>query len=120
MGGMSGAIFKICDGKAWDEARLRGRFEGAEVDVADGYIHFSTGAQVAETAARHFRGMAGLVIVAFDAEALGESLKWEPSRGGELFPHFYGVLDPSLALWCEALQLDEAGVAIIPDRVSAC
>ncbi len=76
----------------WREAARDGVFRGAPIDLADGYIHFSTAAQVAETAARHFAGATDLVLVAVDAAALGDALRWEPSRGGALFPHLYGTL----------------------------
>jgi uncharacterized protein (DUF952 family) len=71
-------------------------FEGSGVDLADGFIHFSTAAQAGETARRHFAGQADLVVLAVDAEGLGEALRWEPSRGGDLFPHLYGPLDVAL------------------------
>lgn len=85
-------LYKICPRPLWREAEAAGRFTGARVDVADGFIHFSTAAQVAETAARHFAGAEDLVLVAVEAEALGASLRYEPSRGGALFPHLYGHL----------------------------
>jgi uncharacterized protein (DUF952 family) len=90
-------IYKILPRAAWDEAVAKGRFDGSPVDLEDGYIHFSTAAQAQETAAKHFRGQAGLVVVAVEAAALGEALRWEPSRGGQLFPHLYAPLDPALA-----------------------
>lgn len=76
-----------------------GRFEGAAVDRADGYIHLSTAAQVEETLARHFSGRADLALAAVDVAALGDAVRWEPSRGGDLFPHLYGpmTLDAVLA-----------------------
>jgi uncharacterized protein (DUF952 family) len=90
-------IYKIVPRTAWDQAVAAGRFEGSPVDLADGYIHFSTAAQAQETAAKHFRGQAGLLLVAVEADALGPALRWEPSRGGQLFPHLYAPLDPTLA-----------------------
>ena len=90
-------IYKILPRADWDAALAAGRFDGSPVDLQDGYIHFSTAAQAQETAAKHFRGQAGLVVAAFEAEALGAALRWEPSRGGQLFPHLYGPLDPGLA-----------------------
>ncbi len=90
-------IYKILTEAEWRAAVAADRFEGSAVDRHDGFIHFSTAAQAAETARRHFAGQSGLVIVAFDADRLGERLKWEPSRGGDLFPHLYGPLDPGLA-----------------------
>ena len=85
-------IYKILSVAEWAAAQAAGRFDGSAVDRADGYIHFSTAAQAAETARRHFAGQGGLVVLHVDSEALGEALKWEPSRGGDLFPHLYGAL----------------------------
>ena len=97
-------IYKITPRALWDEAVLRGSFTGAPVDIADGFIHFSTAAQVHETAARHFRGVEDLLLVAVDAEDLGEALRWEPSRGGDLFPHLYGPLPVNLAVSVKPLS----------------
>lgn len=108
-------IYKICPEAMWNEARARGRFEGAPVDLADGYIHFSTAEQAVETAAKHFAGQSGLVLVAFEAEAFGDDLKWEPSRGGALFPHLYAALDPACALWVKPLPLGDDGRHVFPD-----
>ncbi len=83
---MSALIYKICPEPLWRSAEEAGRFDGAPVDLADGYIHFSTAEQVRETAARYFAGEGDLLLVAVDADALGEALRWEPSRGGALFP----------------------------------
>ena len=94
-------IYKILPRTLWVEALTSGSFAGSPVDVADGFIHFSTGAQLQETAARHFQGMEDLVVVAVESEMLGEALKWEPSRGGDLFPHLYGPLETRLALSVE-------------------
>jgi uncharacterized protein (DUF952 family) len=96
-------IYKICDAAAWSEAEARGVFYGAAIDLKDGYIHFSAPHQLRETAARHFAGQAGLLLVAFEAERLGPALVWEPSRGGDLFPHLHGPLDPALAAWAKPL-----------------
>ena len=85
-------IYKIAPQSLWDEARAAGAFTGAPVDLADGYIHFSTAQQTRETAAKHFAGQSDLVLAIIDADALGDALKWEPSRGGELFPHLYRAL----------------------------
>ncbi|HEY8064709.1 MAG TPA: DUF952 domain-containing protein [Methylosinus sp.] len=85
-------IYKLLPASLWREAEAAGVFAGAGIDLADGYIHFSTRAQVEETAARYFNGVADLLLVAVEAEPLGDALKWEPSRGGDLFPHLYGAL----------------------------
>ena len=85
-------IYKILSRSEWDAAREAGRFLGSAVDLADGYIHFSTAAQAPETAARHFAGQADLVVLEVEGDDLGEALVWEPSRGGGLFPHLNGAL----------------------------
>ncbi len=112
---MGRAVYKICSRAEWDEAMAQGRFEGAPVDLEDGYIHFSTSAQVAETARRHFAGRDDLVLVQVDADALGDALAWEPSRGGDLFPHLYGHLDVAAAARVVALPLGSDGAHVFPD-----
>jgi len=89
-------VYKILKGDAWAAALRAGRFEGAGVDLADGYIHLSTAGQAPETARLHFAGQPDLLLLRIDAAALGDALKWEPSRGGQLFPHLYGPLDCAL------------------------
>ena len=110
-------IYKIAQAQAWSAAVAAGRFDGAPVDLADGFIHFSTAAQAQETARRYFAGQADLVLAAFDSAAFGADLRWEVSRGGDLFPHLYGPLDPALAVEVRALALDEAGVPLLGDLV---
>lgn len=110
-------IYKISPGKDWQQAEARGRFSGAPVDLADGFIHFSAADQVRETAAKHFAGQEGLVLVAIEAEALGEDLKWEPSRGGALFPHLYGELDMSAVRWVRDLPLGADGAHLFPEAL---
>ena len=107
-------IYKICPAAEWDAAVRAGAFRGSPVDLRDGYIHFSTAEQVAETAARHFAGQDDLVLVAIDGDALGADLKWEPSRGGALFPHLYADLPVSAALWVKLLPLDDQGRHVFP------
>ena len=102
---MAPTIYEICDAALWREAEGAGLFAGAPVDRQDGFIHFSTATQLAETAARHFSGVPGLVLVAVDAEALGPALKWEPSRGGDLFPHLHGPLPVEAARWVKPSTL---------------
>lgn len=106
-------IYKITPRAPWQEAERRRRYHGAPVDRQDGFIHFSTAAQVADTAAKHFAGQADLLLVAVDAEALGDKLKWEPSRGGALFPHLYGSLPIKAVLWSRAMPL-EGDAHVIP------
>ncbi len=102
---MTRIIYKICDRAGWEEAERSGVFRGAPVDARDGFIHFSTAAQVRETAAIHFAGETDLMLIAADAAVLGDALKWEISRGGALFPHLYGVLPLSAVLWAKPLAL---------------
>ncbi len=108
-------IFKIVPENLWQEAEALGVFKGAPVDLADGFIHFSTADQARETAAKHFAGQEGLLLAAFDADALGPDLKWEPSRGGDLFPHLYADLPTSLAVWVRPLPLGPDGAHVFPD-----
>ena len=107
-------IYKICERALWREAERDGVFRGAPVDLADGYIHFSTADQVGETAARHFAGQQELVLVAVEVAALGPALKWEPSRGGALFPHLYGDLPLALVAWVRPLPLGADGRHAFP------
>ena len=91
-------IYKILPRAEWDAAMAAGRFDGSTIDLKDGFIHFSAGDQWAETLRLHFARQQGLVLVAVDADRLGDALKWEPSRGGQLFPHLYGSLPTALAV----------------------
>jgi uncharacterized protein (DUF952 family) len=109
-------IYKIFRRPEWDALRAEGQTRGAPVDLADGYIHFSTAAQVAETAARHFAAESDLVLVAVDPATLGEALVWEPSRGGQMFPHLYRMLRLSDVVWDKSLPLGAAG-HIFPEGV---
>ena len=102
-------IFKIFRRAEWDALRSAGQTLGAPVDLADGFIHFSTAEQVAGTAARHFATESDLVLVAVEAAALGADLKWEPSRGGALFPHLYRVLTLGDVVWDKSLPLGATG-----------
>ena len=106
-------IFKIAGAAEWRAAEAAGVFAGAAVDRADGYIHFSTAVQVAETAANWFAGRDDLVLAAIDADALGADLRWEPSRGGALFPHLYASLPFSAVRWTRALPLGADGRHIL-------
>ena len=108
-------IYKICSSDEWEAAVRLGHFSGSPVDVSDGFIHFSTADQMKETAAKHFAGQADLVLVAVDTHQLGEHLKWEPSRGGDLFPHLYGKLQTTAAVNVQPLPLASDGTHQFPD-----
>ena len=96
-------IYKICEQALWRGAETDGLFRGTAADQRDGFIHFSSAAQVAETASKHFAKESDLMLVAVDAERLGVALKWERSRGGELFPHLYAALPLSAVRWARPL-----------------
>lgn len=96
-------IYKIFRASEWAQLQAEGETSGAPVDIADGYIHFSTAAQARDTAAKHFAGEDDLVLLALDSEALGDALRWEPSRGGALFPHLYRPLRLDDVLWQQPL-----------------
>jgi len=106
---MAEPIFKIVSKSEWQAAMDAGEFLGAEIDIADGFIHFSNAQQVRETVAKHFAGRADLVLVRFDPQVFGEALKWEVSRGGDLFPHLYASLQPEQATRVDDLPLGEDG-----------
>ncbi len=108
-------IYKICPAELWQAAVDASVFRGSAVDLADGYIHFSTAAQVGETAARHFAGATGLVLVAIDDATLTPPVRYEPSREGAVFPHLYGPLDPKLAMWVRPISLGADGHHVLPD-----
>ncbi|MCV2868285.1 DUF952 domain-containing protein [Defluviimonas sp. WL0002] len=109
-------ILKIFRRNEWDAFRKAGETVGAPVDLADGFIHFSTPAQVAETAAKHFAEESNLVLVAVEADRLGPMLRWEPSRGGALFPHLYRPLRLDEVVWDKSLPLGKTG-HIFPEGV---
>lgn len=111
-GGMD--IYKILRGPEWGALRNDKQTPGAPVDVADGFIHFSTAEQARETAAKHFAGEDGLMLAAFDTDRMGDALKWEPSRGGALFPHYHGPMMLEHVTWCQPLPLQD-GVHRFPD-----
>jgi uncharacterized protein (DUF952 family) len=108
-------IFKILTVDEADVLMREGVFRGAPVDLADGYIHFSTAEQAPETAAKHFAGREGLVLAAVDSDSVDDALRWEPSRGGALFPHLYRPLFSADVLWAEALPLGPDGRHVFPD-----
>ncbi|MCB1407607.1 MAG: DUF952 domain-containing protein [Rhodobacteraceae bacterium] len=109
-------VYKIFRRPEWDEFVAAGRTLGAPIDLIDGYIHLSTASQVAETAAKHFAGQSNLVLVAVETGALGADLRWEPSRGGALFPHLYRPMIAADVVWDKSLPLGAAG-HIFPEGV---
>jgi uncharacterized protein (DUF952 family) len=108
-------IYKLCPSPLWREAEARGVFHGMAIDFEDGYVHFSTAAQVKETARLYFAGQDDLVVVAVDTVRLGAALKHEASRGGDLFPHLYAPLDLAAVLWVKPLPLGPDGRHVFPD-----
>jgi uncharacterized protein (DUF952 family) len=108
-------IYKIVPREIWQDARREGVFRGAAIDLQDGFIHFSTAAQALETARRHFAGAEGLLLVAVDTASLGEALRFEPSRGGDLFPHLYANLPLDAVLWEKPLPRGENGQHVFPE-----
>lgn len=112
---MPNLVYKITPHTLWQDAVAVGCFSGAAIDLKDGYIHFSTALQVATTAALHFAGQNDLLLVAVDGDMLGDSLKFEPSRGGDMFPHLYGVLPLDTVVWTLPMPLDKAGNHVLPD-----
>ena len=108
-------IYKICERAAWRLAERTGTYRGSAADARDGFIHFSAAAQLAGTMEKHFAGCRELVLVAVDADALGAALKWEPSRGGELFPHLYGALPLAAVRWTKTVPDEVGGRRILPE-----
>lgn len=108
-------IYKICDVDLWEKAKAEGRFIGAEIDLKDGFIHFSTTEQLDETLRLHFEGVENLVLLTIDGCRL--DLKWEPARNGNLFPHLYDTLPLSAILTVNPLLLDDDGRHILPSQL---
>jgi uncharacterized protein (DUF952 family) len=107
-------IYKIFRANEWADLQANGETLGAPIDLADGYVHFSTAEQAAETAAKHFAGVDGMLLLAVDSERLGHALKWEVSRGDALFPHLYRALRLSDVLWAKPMPFVD-GVHQFPD-----
>lgn len=107
-------IYRLLGEGVWQDALVAGVFLGSEHDLRDGFIHFSTAAQLAETAARHYAGQAGLLLLGVSVAALGDALRWEPSRGGALFPHLYGSLPTSAVSLVLPLPLAADGAHVLP------
>ena len=108
-------IYKICERASWRLAEQTGTYRGSQADARDGFIHFSTAAQLAGTMAKHFSGQRELLLVAVDADGLGANLKWEPSRGGELFPHLYAALPLTAVRWTKPVPDEVAGQRRLPE-----
>lgn len=106
-------IYKILARAEWEAAVRAGRYDGSAVDVADGFIHFSSAAQASETARKYFLGQPDLVVLELESGDLGPGLKWEPARGGQLFAHLYGAFDTALVRKVRAAPLDERGVPVL-------
>jgi uncharacterized protein (DUF952 family) len=106
--------YKVLTAAQFAELEHHGFFPGAPADLADGYIHMSTAAQLDETVARHFAGQEDLTVAAIDLGALGEAVKWEPSRGGELFPHLYGPLTLDSLIAYGLLEREDDGSIRLP------
>jgi uncharacterized protein (DUF952 family) len=107
-------IYHMCRAEEWRAAQARGQYDGSSQDQADGFIHFSTAEQIVESAARHRAGQSELVLLAVDPARLGAALKWEPSRGGALFPHLYGPLQLDAVLKVDDLPLGADGRHVFP------
>jgi uncharacterized protein (DUF952 family) len=111
-------IYKICSAGEWAEAERRGAFTGSAIDLSDGFIHFSTAGQVIETARRHFAGQDGLVLVTVDTTRLERAIRWEPSRGGDLFPHLYGPLPVEATVEVQPLPMRPDGTHSFPPQIA--
>lgn len=110
-------VYKILTHEQMETLRRDLEIAGAPVDIADGFVHLSAGHQIAETAAKHFAGETGLWLLALEADDLGDALKWEESRGGDLFPHLYGPLRISDVVWARTLQLEIDGRHRFPEEI---
>jgi uncharacterized protein (DUF952 family) len=108
-------IYKICEQASWSLARQTGLYRGSDADARDGFIHLSTAAQLAGTMVKHFARQRDLLLVAVDTDALGSALKWEPSRGGELFPHLYAPLPLAAVRWTRPLPEEIKGQRVLPE-----
>lgn len=106
---MTGMIYHMCRAEEWEAAQRQGVYHGSDQDRADGFLHFSTAEQIAESARRHRAGQAGLLLLAVEAERLADRLRWEPARGGMLFPHLYGSLSPGEVAQVHPLPLGPDG-----------
>jgi uncharacterized protein (DUF952 family) len=114
---MANLVYKIEDADAFEKAQGEGVYVGAPVDLRDGFIHLSTAAQLPETLSLHFRSRGNLLLIALRVADLGPSLKWEPSRGGDLFPHLYGRFDFHAIAWTAPIEVDAEGRCTLPERL---
>ena len=112
---MTQMIYHMCRADEWATAVAAGTYRGSSQDLADGFIHFSTAAQIVESARKHRAGQDGLLLLAVDADNLGHRVKWEPSRGGDPFPHLYGPLDPAESASVRPLPLGPDGLHVFPE-----
>jgi uncharacterized protein (DUF952 family) len=110
-------IYKIATAETLAAADAAGTFTGMPIDAADGFIHFSTASQLAETLKLHFRGQRGLALFAVRCADMGEALVWEPSRGGALFPHVYGTFPMSAVVWRGSVDVGDDGSVDLPEAV---
>ena len=117
---MQPLIYKVCSQAEWDNAVDQAAFHGSADDLRDGFIHLSTAEQLIGTLARHFSGARDLLLIGYDPKSFGNSLKWEASRSGQMFPHVYGVLPPAEALSIETLRLGADGQHILREGLRRC
>ena len=117
---MDKTIYKVLPAAEWQAAASTGAYYGSADDVRDGFIHLSAAHQLMGTLAKYFRGQPDLLLVAFDSAALGAMLKFEASRGGDLFPHLYGPLPTALALWQRPLEIGADGVPLVNEDWLEC
>lgn len=110
-------VYKVAPVASYEPARASGRFAGMPIDAQDGFIHLSTAAQLPTTLSLYFRGQAGLLLIAVRTADLGQALHWEPSRGGDLFPHLYAPLDLSAVAWTAPIHVDAEGNSALPPEV---
>ncbi len=111
-------IYKICPASAWREAERQGAYRGSADDKRDGFIHFSTASQVPGTVAKHFAGQTGLFLISVDSNTLGDALRWEPSRGGDLFPHLYAPMPLVAVTAVVPLRLGPDGAHAFPAGIA--
>ena len=114
---IAGMIYKILRSDEWAKLQAVGETAGAPIDIEDGFVHFSTSEQVRDTATRHFAGAEGLMLLAYDEAAMAGDLRWEPSRGGALFPHLYGPLRLADVVWAKPLPMAGNG-HLFPDDLA--